>query len=577
MSSLILYEDRPERRQKLAAFFEHRAGHYEDIALAARPGFRLMLWSAETRSTAFRLDLGGGDFIAVAGSFFYDGQYGEAAARAFHAAFDPATFKWKHTSGQYVLALAKAGHIHVVNDSLAAWNVYQDTDGSYAAAGFLEALILTERPTFDAQGIYEYVFVGFALGATSFVSEIRALMPYRILTLGEDGRFREQTQGNPIERAPMRDVPLEGMAAYQLETLTKRFDAYAPIRGTTLISSLSGGFDSRLMLAAFLPAGLTPRLFVYGKDTDADVRSARKITDYLDMPLDHFDKGALRARMRGDRPDTETLLYYFDGWKEDGLLGHDIDLRDRLDRGARGSFMANGKCGEIYRHYYYLRIGKSGMTKDDLVRAVFARPVPHIMTDALAPEDFSRTIRDTFFGIAGFDEARVSQNDLDYLYSAVRLGNAAGRDITVNHRFSHALYPFVEAELCGPSAAATFQHKLYGRLEAHMIAGLDRGLADVETAYGFNMLEGPGLKYRLKMHDSYNRPAWLRHLLPRIQMRLQKPLSAEDRDLAGQTLLQDPSHPYMRRFFRIDAVHDLLTASRIAALELLGQHFGFER
>ncbi|TNE64313.1 MAG: hypothetical protein EP335_07545 [Alphaproteobacteria bacterium] len=575
MSSLVLYEDRPGRSEKLAAFLKPRAGSYHDIAIDAVPGFRLAWWTAETATTAFYLPLGGTDFVAVAGSFFYDGRFGEDAARAFQADFDPPTFDWTGCTGHYVMVLAKAGHIHLVNDSLAAWNIYSDTEGSFASAGFLEALLLTERPTFNPQGVYEYVFSAFAIGATTVVSEIRALRPYHILSMNADRRIQPVERVNPIKREAVRDIPVEDMAAYQRDRLEERFRAYAPLRDKEVISSISGGFDSRLMVSTFLQTGITPRLFVYGRDSDLDVICAKQIAAHLGQPLDHFDKNKQRSEHKPEKPSVEDMLYYFDGWKEDGLLGFDIDIQDRLARGRRGAFMANGKCGEIYRHYFYLRVGKRGMSTKSVVRAVFARPVPHVTTGLFNTRDYVDTIEKTFFSLAGYDGDWLYQDDLDYFYSAVRLGNAAGRDITVNHRFSHALYPFVEASLCGPAVAVPFDQKQHGRLQAHMIAQQDRGLAELGTSYGYGMLAGPGAKYRLKMLESYNRPAWIRHLMPRVKMRLANPLSAHQKDIAGFGMLEDQSFPYMQRFFHVDLVRDTEMASRVAALELLGQHFGF--
>ena len=82
------------------------------------------------------------------------------------------------------------------------------------------------------------------------------------------------------------------------------------------------------------------------------------------------------------------------------------------------------------------------------------------------------------------------------------------------------------------------------------------------------------MKYRLKMALSYHRPAWLREYIPALRNFLDARRKASLPAAEDRVLLDDHSMPYMRRFFALDHVRDARMASRINALELLGQHFG---
>ena len=55
------------------------------------------------------------------------------------------------------------------------------------------------------------------------------------------------------------------------------FAAVAKIFGNRVTSALSGGYDSRLILAMLRRHGVAPHLFVYGNAGDQDVRLATAI------------------------------------------------------------------------------------------------------------------------------------------------------------------------------------------------------------------------------------------------------------------------------------------------------------
>ena len=576
MTSLVVLRRDQNRLDRLAAFIKPRACYYREITPANFPDHSVVLWAADLASTALYLDLPDGDFIAVAGSFFYGAQTGADAAKAFHRDFDRTSFNWRNCSGQFTLAIGKGAELTVLNDGLAAWKLYRDSDASFVSAGFLETLLLSDCLSFDTQGVYEYVFAGYVLGENTFLEGVKAVMPNRLVACETKAGFSETEKPTPIRRMDRANMGFEDMAQLQYGLLQDRFKKLCCLPRNAITSSVSGGFDSRLMISMFKQFGFEPPLFVYGDDNDEDVGPSKTLAAYFGLPLRHVDRSKIDRPGPDAWPSAADLIFYFDGWKDDGLPGFDHDINDRKTRSTAAPFMANGKCGEIYRHYYYQKVGARGTDLDAFVGATFGRVVLQMMPTGFDLGNYQKTITKAFRAITGFGDARMSQEDLDYLYSKVRICHDAGRDLSINHRFGHALYPFIEPELCGPALALNYRERLYGTLEARMIELSDPKLLSLPSAYGYDLRHGPNWKYRAKMALSYHRPDWLRTHIPALQNFIQMQ-RGDVPALMEKAMLPDPSLPYLQNYFQLDAVRMPKLLSRIYMLELLAQHFSFQQ
>lgn len=560
----------------LEAFLKTRAKSFQPIENPAFPNHRMLLWSANEVGTSIFVEMPGGDFVAVAGTFFYGDQTGQNAAHAFYSEFDPDNFNWAQTSGQFALAIVKGGQLHLMNDGLCAWNLYTNNTEGFVSAGFLEALFLTQNPSFDTQGVYEYAFAGYVLGENTFVSGIRTVLPNRLLRMGPHGNFETIRKPTPIERLDRPTLSNEDLAAWQLETLRKRFSFLRNLAPTDIASSVSGGFDSRLMLGLLAEQGFKPNLFVYGPESDPDIAPSRAIAAYYGLKLNHVDRTKVKQPSEEKWPTADDMLFYFDGWKIDGLVGFPLGIEDRHNRVAGARFMANGKCGEIYRQYYYQHIGPGGADIQRFLKSTFGRTVPQMMHKGFDDTLYQDNIEESFRALTGFTGHRMSQWELEYLYPKVRIPHDAGRDIVINHRFARNLYPFVEPMLCGPALTLNFRERQFGQLEGQILKQLDPKLAAIPSAYGYDLTEGPDAFYRAKMALSYHRPMWLRTLVPAIKQMLKPSAKGVPLQLPEMNLLPDPAMPYMRGYFKMDAASDPQILSRLVAMELLGQRFGFK-
>jgi hypothetical protein len=510
-----------------------------------------------------------GDFALASGTLLFDGMSGEKALRGFHAAFDPARPPWERTRGHYAVILRKAGALHLVTDALGSHHVYHRRDEPVFSSSFLAVLETVARPAPDPVGMYQYVWNGSCFGDRTPFDQVRLLPAPSVVTL--TGRARVDVRGPPVDLyAPPPAGGLDAVAAAQVERLRALFRAYRGLLPRPVRSALSGGYDSRLVLAALRDAGFAPELFVFGAGTDPDVACARRIAAGEGLPLRHLDKGAVAPPPpEAFAAQVERDLRAFDALKPDGLFDSGADFADRMARQAGDAVVLNGSAGEIYRNFFYLP--DRPMALADVAAAFFSRYDPAAMTAAFSPAAYADALVADMADVLRLERTTVARPLVEALYPLFRGRYWTARDASVNQRFGRMLYPFLEPAAIEGTAAIPLPLKQFGRLEAAMIRRLSPALARYPTAYGMTLEREPPLAHRLALLASIHRPPWLRRRAYRLAGHAPPPawLGPEYR-----RAVLDAELPYMRALFRVEALRDPEALNRVLTLELLCQRTG---
>ncbi len=507
-----------------------------------------------------------GSFAACTGTLFFRGQGGVEALSALLDGFDGGSFPWAECRGHYAVLLGRGGRLWLANDALGAYKVYHSPDHGLVSSSFIVPHRSVPALSLDPQGAYEYAWNGAVFGDKTLFREIRMWRFGQMVELGEG-------PARVLARAPLAPAAAEGPADFEATVeryacrLRALFGVYAR-NGGRFRSALSGGFDSRLMLALLLEAGLDPQLFVYGDAGDDDVRIAQAIATAEGLALEHVDKARLGD---GDPAENAVRAYFvFDGWKTDGLFDDGADALDRLQRAAGDTAVLNGSLGEVFRNFFYLP-QRDGYRLRDLVWSFYSRYAPEACTGAFSVARYEDAMVDDLRQAIGADDRPLARVQVEALYPLHRGRYWTGRDVGLNQRFGRTLFPFMEAEVFAGTAAVPIRYKDHGRLEARLIGSAHPGLARHPTSYGFAPAEPAPLRYRLKMATTLLRPAWLRRYSYRVQQRLSRLAPPHGLDAEALRSVVDLRLPTMRALFVPERVRDPDVFNRICTLELLCQ------
>lgn len=536
-------------------------------------GWTILLHKKLNGETTLPLVIDPENFVLHTGSFYYDQSTGQEALRAFHRDFDLESVNWSKCRGHFGLLICKNGRLFMCNDGLGSYHLFRDPGSEIISSSFVAVLELGTKGALDKQGVYEYAWNGATYGEKTFFENVRRL-PHASLVCLEDRAVVKQLE-DPVDIGTSnRESSLSAVAQQETAKLGSLFTIYKPNFRGPVRTALSGGYDSRLLLALLLQAEITPDLFVYGSEESEDVKIAKTIAEGENLPLAHI----VKAKVDPPIPDAfgescERNLYAFDGWKNTGLFDNSADYADRRARSESSATVLNGSVGEIFRNFFYLPDRR--MTIRDVIWSFFSRYAPVAMTSAFSQQEYEANLGNDIRTVLRTNGDNLNRAEVEAIYPLFRGRYWTARDTTINQRFGWMLFPYMEPSVVDRTPSIPIAYKNFGRLEAKMITVVHERLAAYPNVYGVNFTAAPSIKYRAKMLGSIMRPARFRRMAYRLQNRkaIDLPLFLQPHYLEK---VMDNSMPYMRRYFVPDRISDSDVYNRVATMEYLCQRYSID-
>jgi hypothetical protein len=510
------------------------------------------------------LDREDGDFVAQTGTFYFQGKTGLQALESLFEHFDGKRFPWSSCRGHFALVLRWQRRLFLATDALGTYKIYHDRARQLFSSSFVAVQQMLPRVTIDKQGCYEYAWNGTTFGEKTFFNEIRMLRRGTLLELTPWLNVLDEWNLTPSAPSNAGFEETAQRCAAQLRDLIR---IYAASPGGPFRLPLSGGYDSRLLLALLLDAGIRPELFVYGPHDSGEVAVAQKVARGEGLAIEHIDKSkqvpTLDVAHRMERGHD-----FLDGWLECGVFDPGTEAGDRLARAAEDRLLFNGSVGEIYRNFFNLPDGRYQFRH--LVSAFYSYIMPDACTSAFDIDEYeAATIADMRSAIPT-TERWLTREDVEALYPLHRGRYWTARDVAVNNRFGRTVFPFLEPAVIEGTASIPIAFKQYGRLEARMIQILRPSLAQYATTRGFSPAEPIPLRYKLRSQLNILRPTWTRPYNYRLRHWRRRVRPTHLSDPFMQHVI-DPALPAMRAYFHPERIHDPEVFNRVCTMEWLSQ------
>ena len=578
MAALFLVRNRdPDTAQAAIDGARAQFGRHGFTGLAERslPGWRLLHAPHIIGGPESLLEQGD-DLVAVAGTLTFDDLMGRPALEALLRTVPLPEPDWSRLGGQFVALVRRQGRCFLLGDHFGMFQLFHDRDMSLFSTSLLAAIEALPRVSFDPQGVYELAFNVAPIGDGTIFNELRTLGPDRAVELTADG-------ARPLGLAkPLPGRVAEMPAAERLERHRSRLAAVVRrhVRhfGDHVHCPLSGGLDSRLVLAALRSEGCRPRTYVYGGPDDGDVRIARMIGETEGFEVEWLDKEAARALGPDAFPEqVERNFQEYDGLPNFGELfenGSNAAARDARHDG--GALSASGGCGEIYRNFFYLP--DRPFSARAVARTFFARYALSDLTDAFDESAFLRAVEDKILSSLGLPGERgpLPRPVVEQIYPRVRCRALFGREISLEGRYGAYLVPFLDRDVVAEALTLPLALKNAGRFEAMLLESVDPALARLPSVYGHDFATPPTFRHRFDEWSTRSRPVWLRQKSYSLRRRL-GPVADEHGGLLGLDFMSrvvDLDYPVMRRFFHVGRIDDSGLMRRIANLEYFAERLG---
>jgi asparagine synthase (glutamine-hydrolysing) len=516
----------------------------------------------------------GDALVAVAGTLAVDGRLGREALAAL-ATMDPLALDWRRIAGQFVALVRRERQTFLFGDYFSAFQLFGDVGERVFSTSLLAATAALPRLSFDPQGVYELAFNVMPIGDDTVFNEFKTLSPETVLELTEDGVVRHAVR-KPLPDMPS-DLPLNERIERHRERVAKVVGSHVGAFEGEVFCPLSGGLDSRLVLAALREQGVSPHVYVYGNPGDEDVEIARAIGAACGFEVDWTDKDEGEVTPDAFTELVERNFLQFDGLPTFGnIFDNGAHGAAQLARHAGGAMAVSGGCGEIYRNFFYLPDRR--FTAADIASTFFARFDPADATALFDPHAFMAAVTAKIQAAIEPPAAHgpISRARVEHIYPRIRCRALFGREISLEGRLSPYLMPFLDHQVVAEAMTLPLALKHAGRFEAALLNAIDPELARQPSAYGHDFAGPPSFRHRFGEWQSRIRPVWLRRRAYALRRRLGAVGDEHGGLLTPEYMNRviDPDFPVMRRFFAVDHIVDRSVWRRVANLEYLAQKLG---
>lgn len=352
----------------LATARAHGAG--EPAATLVRDDLRIAAWHRRAGAPGARLvqdPAPNGRWLLASGTWWgaaglHHGNEGQLLDRITSTDLERTVAR---LDGFFALATGDGTRVRVATDAIGSHHVHaRSAAGATAVAGSALWLAALDPTPLDPIGCQELLSTGVIYEDRTPWAEVRALPPASIVDVTARGTrdVRRWWSIDSLEPESLHgDAAVDAFGAAMLDACASIGRAH-----TSLVSDLTGGWDSRLLAGFLLRAGVPFATTVAGPPQSPDVVLSRRIASAIGLAHHPFSLGGL--------PTADEVL---DGATlTDGLvnaIGYARVLRVHRELCARFGASLNGSFGEVARGYWWEILSPSPDSVGALDPAVIAR------------------------------------------------------------------------------------------------------------------------------------------------------------------------------------------------------------
>ena len=469
----------------------------------------------------------------------------------------------KRLQGSFALAMwdAERRELLLLNDQASSLSLYFGAvDGDYLATTAIMPAAVTFGIAPDPHGVREHLARGGLLLPSTFFAGIERVNIGQHIRL-RGGQWRRATHWQPFQdtsRYGSLGAAAEAYAAALVRAVARSTPAPADGQRPRTLIDLTGGYDTRMVAAAALQAGLEFDVITIPFPTQREITVASRVAQAMGLRHHIYGPETL-AGLSPDRGVVRELLYRTAGeWYFRFPAYWLVSLR-QLRPDYRLHIQGSG--GELTRaHQWNHEFWDIGRVRppniDRMLRYRFfqqGRTPPGLYRRDWWPDfvgDFAERARHFFDEPA---EARNTQR-LDALF--FWRSSKSGSLLSAMHGWMPTAYPMYTAELADVALAIPWPYKLNARLARAVTQRLSPELAALPTEYGSTA--GPVRLSNLHL-EAKQAFKHAHHLMSKV-----------DRTLAGGMLTRifgtgrwQYPNPHIA-----DALRDLLTPEQMYSKEL---------
>lgn len=428
-------------------------------------------------------------------------------------------------SGTYILIIYRNGNLFISRDLFGGIDCYLNTSKDWITTNFLSAMALNGENRFSKNELLESILYDFVFGYQTIITGIFLLETTNVFNLTLNSSIRKTF------KTPQLEKNLTQCLQNNLDILVAEFEGFTDVFKGNIVSALSGGFDSRLMLALMIETGVAPNLYVYGSNSDQDVKIAKLISENEGFSLLHVNKRNYPT-ISLDEFINVVAQNYYDLDSQSNVFSDQSDVDTRMIRSGHCGLVLNGSGGEIYRDVWKWDFNMRSL--NDILRNLydigFLDSILGNTTEFFSNIETKTRKKASLFHKLGED--KITRQEAEIIYP-IFMSKFYSPSNTLNNYFGNATFPFLSESVLLQSFSIPHRFKRYGEFERLLIKKLNPKLASYTSNYGFNFETGPGLRDKAQER-------FYSMLSPRIKAKLKSIPRLNNKSLLSKFNIENP-------------------------------------
>jgi hypothetical protein len=386
-----------------------------------------------------------GNWLLASGTWFHgDGYSSGEEPRLLRRFFEGGAERLAgELEGFFVLIFGDShtSEVIVVTDVVGSCHCFQRSfDDAIVLSGSSLLLASLEECHLDLVACQEFLFTGIVYEDRTCYQEVRKLEPASIYRFVNGTK---KTQKQYWRAADVKVDSLRGDSAVDAlwEKMVRAAGRIHALYGNP-VCDLTGGYDSRALVATFLGAGVRCSTAVSGEDDSADVRISRALAKELGLPHIHHD-----PLQRISFEQLQACIALTDGEYDLVNYAQIAEIHNKLS--GQFDISINGSFGEVARGYWWeLLLPRIGARCPLPARKVSQlRYAAHTYDASILPAEkrvdlvqhFAGVIDRTNSGLTGCPNTF----QMDHAYLMMRMQRWQGRIASSTNQIWPCLSPFM--------------------------------------------------------------------------------------------------------------------------------------
>lgn len=385
--------------------------------------------------------------------------------------------------GPFLLAAVRPSSASFATDRMGACHAFEARIGdAHVVASAALPLACASGAELDPVSVREFLAIGTVFGDRTLFRGVRKLKAASVYTL-RDGRLTEDGAWWNL-RSILWDRISDGTPERLADAIVRTMSRIGSVVHEPVLD-LTGGFDSRGLLAGALAAGLDIKTVTSGDESSRDILVASHIAGVLGIP--HMTAFTAGEGSTYTEKNLARALRLSDG-EIDVFLGAPV-AATQARSALNGTASIQGSCGEFSRGYWWDLVagGVRGRAPLDARHVARQRFALDDSADAYLAEKegslvdhFAREVETVLADVR--DLPTVSQADA--VYVRMRMQHWGGRFLSATLRQIDSIGPYAFLDPMREAFSAPPGVRRGNRMPRHVIGRLNPKLAKLPTESG---------------------------------------------------------------------------------------------